>query len=486
MQILDCTIRDGGYYTNWDFDTELVTRYLTDINKLPVDVLEIGYVSPDFQIYRGEYYYLNEVTLRMIRSLNGKRLAVLINVKEFEDVDIKTFFSRLQGTIHLIRLATTPSNLSTSLAISASLRELGFETALNLMYASEWQKDSTFIQKFVSQSHCYDYCYVVDSYGSLTPDEVSLLISKIKQSLPGSTKVGFHGHDNMELALANSIEAIQSGADIVDGTVLGMGRGAGNLKTELLILYLIKTKRLQANLASLASLTSLFEPLKLEKRWGSNFPYSVSGAFGLKQAEIMHLFSLRRFTTNELVGNLTNKISTTTHSIPVATPFQRGNHLLVGGGRSYKNLFHQIQEWIYANDIDTVIYMSLPKKILSGSHKTFVVTNGYRWISDETVNYLADVDLPMGLDDKFPTKKLQLVSCDLYGDSISNDAPLKLGLSMLNNDCCAYLCGFDGYAERDAAGEENQSIIRQTKHIKKMYSLTDTLYQNLEIKSLYV
>ena len=87
MKILDCTLRDGGYYTNWDFESKLVSDYLKLIKFLPIDIVEVGYRgNKNKESYLGEFYYLTKNNLKNIKSKVGKnkKLSVMIDTKDWK------------------------------------------------------------------------------------------------------------------------------------------------------------------------------------------------------------------------------------------------------------------------------------------------------------------------------------------------------------------------------------------------------------------
>ena len=86
MKILDCTLRDGGYYTNWDFDSKLVNDYLKLIKFLPIDIVEVGYRGNKKESYLGEFYYLTKNNLKNIKSKIGKdkKLSVMVDTKDWK------------------------------------------------------------------------------------------------------------------------------------------------------------------------------------------------------------------------------------------------------------------------------------------------------------------------------------------------------------------------------------------------------------------
>jgi len=140
--------------------------------------------------------------------------------------------------------------------------------------------------------------YLVDSFGSMYSEQIQYFMNKYKTALPGKT-IGIHAHNNMQLAFANTIEGIIQGANMIDCTMLGLGRGAGNCPTELLLSFLKNPK---------FNLRPIFEvlekhllPLQEEIRWGYYLPYMITGMMnehpksGMKLVESDHRNEVLKF-----------------------------------------------------------------------------------------------------------------------------------------------------------------------------------------------
>ncbi len=305
-EILDCTLRDGGYYTNWDFDDHLVRKYIQAMQEIPVDYLEIGYRSTHQKEYAGKYFYLPGFVIEQIAELNtSRKLAVMMNVKSTSLKDISRLVKGLHGKIQLIRLAVNPDEIDQAGALSEVIKSEGFEVAINLMYMSRYVRNSSYLSLLNSLDRNVDYINFVDSYGGMYPNLVSEMIIKAKESC--NVKIGFHGHNNLELAFANTIAAIDAGCDVVDCTLMGMGRGAGNLKTELLLTSLVSEQKAEFDFNVLSTLIELWIPLLHQYQWGTNLPYMVSGASSLPQKEVMEWVTQRYYSFNSIIRALHNR-----------------------------------------------------------------------------------------------------------------------------------------------------------------------------------
>ena len=258
MQILDCTFRDGGYYTDWDFSQVIVSAYLAGLNNLPIDYIELGYRNNPEKDYLGKFGYCPVYLLRQIRELSHKKLAVMLNEKSTKVEDLKTLTEPIMGYVDMIRIAVDPKNLLRAITLAKAIKAQGFEVGFNIMYMSKWDQYEGFYDNLSGPNGIVDIMNMVDSFGGVMPNDVETIVKKLRERL--TCRIGFHGHNNLELALINTLTAIDCGVDSVDATILGMGRGAGNLNTELLLAYL-NHKGLDVDFNALSDVITAFQPL---------------------------------------------------------------------------------------------------------------------------------------------------------------------------------------------------------------------------------
>jgi 4-hydroxy 2-oxovalerate aldolase len=190
--------------------------------------------------------------------------------------------------------------------LAEKVKSLGFEVGFNVMYMSKWINQKDFLALLPRVIGVADYFYLVDSYGGVFPKDVREIVGLVKD-LTGSVSLGFHGHNNLELALINTLTAIEAGCEIVDATITGMGRGAGNLKTELLLTVLNSEGNLVVDFNSLSKIVDSFSNLQKKYDWGTNLPYMVSGAHSLPQKEVMDWVGKRYYSFNSIIRALQNR-----------------------------------------------------------------------------------------------------------------------------------------------------------------------------------
>ena len=112
MKILDCTLRDGGYYTNWDFDSITVDNYIKYTNNLPLEFIEIGYRNPkNINNYNGEFYYTPIKTLKLFKAKSNHKISIMIDFKKFKLNDVESLIKECKGYVDLVKIAIHPDAL---------------------------------------------------------------------------------------------------------------------------------------------------------------------------------------------------------------------------------------------------------------------------------------------------------------------------------------------------------------------------------------
>ncbi|MGO3182957.1 MAG: aldolase catalytic domain-containing protein [Aequorivita sp.] len=506
MKILDCTLRDGGYYTQWDFDKSIVDQYIFALNKLPIDYIELGYRSPLQDSYFGKYYYLPLYELRDIKNKTEKKLAIILNEKDIQEQDIPDLLEPLIGIVDMIRMAVKPKNLDRAIALVEKIKEYGFEISFNLMYLSKWKFDKSFMNSLERLNGLIDVFYMVDSYGSVLPNELKEPIKLLKSKL--DCKLGFHGHNNLEAALLNSLMAIDLGVDFIDSTILGMGRGAGNLKTELLLTVLNQKNDLEVNFNELEKAVTAFKPLKEKYNWGTSLPYMISGAYSLPQKEVMELTTVRYYALNAVIRGLKNERNLTNNNekFPVCSFPKTDKVIVIGGGGSIAQHIDGILRFVENNPDIIIIHASAKNagyfKNLKNKQYFCLVGNEGRRL--ETI--LKDLShfngvcivppLPRKMETYVPdaikdkTQELEKIwFTDKYFDAHTT---LALQIALNCKPEHLYLIGYDGYKPEIITQkeieliEENQYLFRKlSEFISDFSSLTKTHYDLIAHNNLF-
>ena len=477
ITILDCTLRDGGYYTNWDFDKRLVNEYIKATNVLPIDYLEIGYRSPTKEGYFGEFFYCPDYLLVELREKSVKKLAIMLNEKDVRATDTPKLLKTAVGKIDMVRIAVDPRNLLRAIELAESIKVLGFEVGFNVMYMSSWSSQNGFLENLRHVNGVIDYFYMVDSYGGVYPEDVRAISELIKDRV--YVPFGFHGHNNLELALINSLTAIDNGATLIDATITGMGRGAGNLRTELFLTVLNAKGAVDFDFNALSKVVDGFSKLHTSYQWGTNLPYMVSGANSLPQKDVMDWVGKRYYSFNSIIRALNNEAKgiKDNQKLHVFKPVQLAKKaLIVGGGPSVNEHADAITNWLRINEDIVIIHASSKNAMVFRNLKNkqifcLVGNEGHRMedvfmgdIPDGALCILPPFPRKMGtyIPESLKGKAFELPAIsftDKLNDShtaIALQTSVQMGVEEL------YVVGYDGY-HTSVLGLKEQELLKENE-----------------------
>ena len=505
LKILDCTLRDGGYYTNWDFSSEVVDSYIQAMNSLPVDYLEVGYRNNPSKEYIGKFGYTPVSALTHLRATCTKKLVVMLNEKNTLPADLDRLLKPIVGLVDMVRLAVDPQNFDRALLLAKAVKSLGFEVGFNTMYMSKWNEYKGFFDKLSQLDDVADLFCMVDSFGGVTPKDVKEIYSKVKNVM--SCPIGFHGHNNLQMGLVNTLTAIECGVDYVDATILGMGRGAGNLNMELLLTYLNKGN-LNVDFNVLGDAVTAFQPLFEQYKWGANLPYMISGANSIPQKEVMEWVTNRAYSFNIIVRALNNKKNKLEDNAryPIFTPEQSPKILIIGGGNSSVGHLGAIKEYICQHPDMSLIFVTARHaafyKDVSNKKYYCLVGNEAKRLKHNIIaeEFSGICVLPpyprlMGTDvpEYAETSTFEIPSISFTSSYPDSCTTVALEMALLMGVSELYVVGYDGYkgeilSEKEMElSNENKTLFEafQENTAVTLYSLTPSLYKSLQVRSIY-
>lgn len=284
VKVLDATIRDGGLVNGFYFTDEFVNElYRTNV-KAGVDYMEFGYkASKDmFDVNKfGKWKFCDEDDIRAIVGDNNSDLKISVMADVGRCDYKKDIIDRKDSVIDMVRVATYINTMPAAIHMIEDAKEKGYEVTCNIMAISNAQEaDLDTALKMLAETNV-DGVYLVDSYGSLYPEQIRALSDKYVDAMDAAGKyVGIHAHNNQQLAFANTIESMTRGVSLLDATMSSMGRGAGNCAMELLLGFL---KNPKYNLFPVLKFVET-QMMALKEQgvvWGYDIPYFLTGRLNL-------------------------------------------------------------------------------------------------------------------------------------------------------------------------------------------------------------
>ena len=301
LTILDCTLRDGGYYNNWNFSKDFINDYLKTIYNAGIKFVELGFSQIKKNRLNGNCYDVDNELLGKLKIPKNLKIGIMVNANDLisKNYNAEKFqkFINKKKKISLLRIACHFDEVSKIIPFIKILKKANLKLAINLMQISEQKKNNiTKILKKLSKEKI-DIIYFADSLGCMTFKDVKEIILLLKKNC--NTQIGFHAHDNMCNAKNNVLTAIKNGSNWIDTTVFGMGRGAGNAKTED---FVTKDKRKMINQLK----KRRFVDLKNKYKWGFNKYYNLSAKFKIHPTYIQKILNNTKISETRIVKIINN------------------------------------------------------------------------------------------------------------------------------------------------------------------------------------
>lgn len=310
IRLIDCTLRDGGYYNHWDFSRELIIEYLGAMNAASIDYVELGFRSFDTHGFKGACAYTTDAFINSLSVPAGLAVGVMVNAAELVthpagpvEAAKRLFSPASQSPVTLVRLACHVHEFEAALLACAWLKEAGYQVGINLMQIADRSEQEIERIGQVASNYPLDALYFADSMGSMNSEQTAHVVHTLRRHWQGA--LGVHTHDNMGRAVANTLRAIEEGATWVDSTVTGMGRGPGNAQTEYMVIELEKITGKKFNLTPLLALIrQYFGPMQSKYGWGKNPYYYLAGQFGIHPTYIQEMLNDPRYGEAEILSVL--------------------------------------------------------------------------------------------------------------------------------------------------------------------------------------
>ena len=294
LNVLDCTIRDGGLINGHHFTDELVRAVYDTCVAAGIDYMEVGYKNSAELFPKSEFgpwrHCDEEDLVRVLGDHDPEQSGLkLCAMADAGKSDWKTkIVPAADSPLSMIRVAFYAHQVSEAVEMIEHLHGLGYETMANLMAVTNITETEIDTVLDAIKPTKAGTMVIVDSFGHLYREQVDRLYTKYAAAMEGTGKeIGMHAHNNMQLAFANTLEAIILGANRVDATMMGLGRGAGNCCMELLLGFLRNPKFDLRPIIDL--IQNHIEPLRETVEWGPLIPYNFTGQWNLHPRAAMEM-----------------------------------------------------------------------------------------------------------------------------------------------------------------------------------------------------
>ncbi len=279
VQVLDCTLRDGGYCNEWHFGFENSKKITSGLVEAGIDIIECGFLTnqTDYHSDYTKFNTLEQVAQIIPNDRDGKIFVAMMNYGEYDIDSLPDYDGK---SIDGIRVAFHKKNLVNALEWCEQIQKKGYKVFIQAMVSLAYS-DCEFLEliRRVNKFKPYAF-YIVDSFGMMKAKDLIRLFYMVEHNLDEDIWIGFHSHNNMQLAYSNaqSLITVQTTKNlIIDTSVYGMGRGAGNLNTELFIQYLNENINSTYEIKPLLTIIDeILNDFYQQNYWGYSLPNYIS------------------------------------------------------------------------------------------------------------------------------------------------------------------------------------------------------------------
>ena len=523
--LIDCTLRDGGYYTDWNFDN----KFLQDLFEFHITKsylsFEIGYknpliLSPDkglFQITPENY--IKDSFLKGSEWPLEKKVFVMFDAKSLHKYSIQNsipnYIDNLSpnGVWNAVRIATTNELFRTSLETSSILKKNGYFVAINIM-----QMHKIDIKEFLNTLELYaksnttpDIIYFADSFGSATYKLIQNIYNKIGRKLSQlNIQIGFHAHNNRGLALSNSFYASDLGFQWIDGSWMGMGRGSGNAELEHLIISMTESSDLPITQIQKELPVSIFHYiscLKKKYNWGKSLEYDLASRLEIHPSFVSDIASENFHTLNHQISTLlaysdlrsnikitqNSNINRVSNLNSILTNKSNNQScILVFRGETSNKLKHEIIKLREFNNIP-IICANFDPNLINFINPDLLLSSSELRIESyfKTDNFNNDIPIIIPENNIRLSKNVaNRENLFLFEKSERSDLTLEFAFQILCNSGFknVYLLGLDGSKQRNFQSQDENSRTLEIlhKYSNKIKIETFTYSQfNIKFKSIF-
>lgn len=281
IHVLDCTLRDGGYCNEWQFGNDNIKKIINGLIESNIEIIECGFLTNrvDYDPEVTKFTTINQLAEVITSAREGKIFVAMMNYGEYNIEELPDYDG---SSIDGIRVAFHKKNLDESLTLCEQIKSKGYLVFIQAMVSLSYS-DEEFLSMIrrVNEFEPYAF-YIVDSFGMMKEKDLTRLFYMVEHNLKEGIWVGFHSHNNMQLAYSNAqkLTMVQTNRNlIIDSSIFGMGRGAGNLNTELFVEYLNENVGKEYNLKPLLTIIDkILNNFYQRSYWGYSLPNYISAA----------------------------------------------------------------------------------------------------------------------------------------------------------------------------------------------------------------
>jgi len=306
IDVLDCTLRDGGIVIDFNFGVRTMRKIKECLEEANVKYIECGYIDEKKGSPIGRTCFDSEKSIEEFLDGSKKEDVIYVAMIDYGKYDFDKLSYRTPKGIDGIRLAFHKENSKDMIECAKKILSKGYELYIQPMVITRYSDDDfvKLIDECNTELSCAKGFYIVDSFGQMNEDMVLHYLSILDEKLSENMIIGFHSHNNRQLSYANARFFADYNAKhnlLIDASIMGMGKGAGNLCTELILSYL-NEKEGKYHLNGIYEIIgNYFSEMKITNPWGYSLNYYLSSIYACTPSYVKYFLKNQDVGIDELI-----------------------------------------------------------------------------------------------------------------------------------------------------------------------------------------
>lgn len=304
IKLLDCTLRDGGYMVNWNFGYNSIKNIFTNLVESKIDIIELGYLRDDDKFDYNRTSYPDTQSVDYIFDMITESRPMLVAIIDYGKCAIEHLSHSDESVLDGIRLTFKKNEIDEALTFGKHLMEKGYKLFLQAVSITDYSKDE-YLELIQKTNDLSPYAIsIVDTYGLLQKNDLFFYFRILEENLKQDIIIAYHSHNNFQIAYSNTMDIINYDSKhelIIDSTVNGIGKDAGNACTELLVYFLNKNHSKSYNITCILEIIKTeLEELKKRITWGYSLIGFISALTGCRTEYVKYLLNKNELSISSI------------------------------------------------------------------------------------------------------------------------------------------------------------------------------------------
>lgn len=345
VELLDCTLRDGGFVNKWHFGEDCILNIFERLELAGIDIIEVGYLRDYVPFNMDETQFPDTASVGRVLPIRTQKGAKVVAIIDYGDCAQERIAPCSETILDGIRVTFKRKQLNEAIAFCRAIKEKGYFISLQpVSFMDYTPQDVLNLVAAANELMPYAVC-IVDTYGFMNKRDLLRYFSLMDATLHPNIVLGYHSHNNFQLSFSNAVELVEQMTDrnmIVDCSVMGMGKGAGNAATELMAMYLNNNFDGEYDVSQLLEIADIYiEKEKRKNPWGYSLKYYIAASNYCHHQYVSYLLDKKTLSIksiNEILSSIAPDKKTKYDEVYIHQLYLAYQESCVDDGEAYENL----------------------------------------------------------------------------------------------------------------------------------------------------